>query len=184
MLSQPYKTSDFFNRQKSMVRQYQVPGTKRFKPCATGRVHKSLPYSWLPEKMELQRNRTKYEAITHEKRYPIPHRREWEVRVPLVVLQGEPHAPLQQRAHALHEALPAAGHDLRPLERHREGHGEEALVVEAVGAAGSWDDRACGVEVRLQLLRKVQLQRGEGQAKRITVEDCVNPKQRRAYLSE
>lgn len=82
--------------------------------------------------------------------------------MPLVVVEDEPHAPLQQRAHALHEALPGAGHHLRPIEGHREGHGEEALVVEAVGAVGPRDDGACGVEVRLQLLRKVQLQRVDG----------------------
>lgn len=87
--------------------------------------------------------------------------------MPLVVLQGQPNAPLQQRAHALHETFPAARHDLRPLERHRKGNGEEPLVVEAVRAVGTRDDRACRVEVRLQLLHKVQLRGVEGQDNRL-----------------
>lgn len=75
----------------------------------------------------------------------------------LIVLQDKPYAPFQQRARALNETLPGAGHDLRSRQRQLEGHGEETLVVEAP-AVRAGDERARGVEVRLQHLGEVQLQ--------------------------
>lgn len=75
----------------------------------------------------------------------------------LVVLQDQPYAPFQQRARTLNETLPSAGHDLRPRQCQLEGHGEETIIVEAP-AIRAGDERARGVEVRLQRLGEVQLQ--------------------------
>lgn len=76
--------------------------------------------------------------------------------MPLIVLQDESYAPLQQGAHALHQALPGAGHDLGPRQGERERNRDESLVVETAAITAGYEGPRV-VEERLQLLREVQL---------------------------